>query len=408
MSTNVLENISPEQLGRVLQEARKKKGLTQADAAEIIEVGRTTMTAIEKGERRLKAGELIKLARAYGKQVSDLVSPRPEVQPFQVQFRAVLRRSEKDEQEVQDAIAELEELCRSYLELEEIVGSPLTKSYPPVYDVEGLPTDQAAESVAVAERDRLGIGSGPSPMLRDVFEQDVGLRIFYIEMPAKYSEIYTYDERLGGCMAANIFHPEERRRWSLAHGYAHFLAHRQRPTYHYRGQYQRMPESERFAEGFAMYFLMPTNGLLRRFNEIRRKNENRFTPANLCTLAHYYGVSVEALSRRLEDMGLLPTGTWEDLRERGFKVRGAQQELELEEIARRDDKTPTHYQHLALEALERGLITEGRFAQFLGVTRLEARHIANKLRSRSDVVEGDAGSVDLDLTQPRSRKAVSG
>jgi DNA-binding XRE family transcriptional regulator len=48
--------------------------MTQADAAQVIDAARTTIIAIEKGERRLKPNELIKLARAYGKAVSDSAS----------------------------------------------------------------------------------------------------------------------------------------------------------------------------------------------------------------------------------------------------------------------------------------------------------------------------------------------
>lgn len=87
-------------------------------------------------------------------------------------------------------------------------------------------------------------------------------------MPPKYSEIYNYDKQLGGCMAINASHPEERRRWSMAHGYLHFLAHRRKPAIDFEGQYQRIPESERLAEAFPKHFLMPTSGLLRRFNDM--------------------------------------------------------------------------------------------------------------------------------------------
>src|SRR3712207_3251112 len=139
-------------------------------------------------------------------------------------------------------------------------------------------------------------------------------------MPAKYSEIYSYDEQIGGCMAINLDHYEERRRWSMAHGYLHFLAHRRKPVVDFEGQYQRIPESERLAEAFPKYFLMPTSGLLRRFNDMYRTH-SKFTPTNLFTLAHYYGVSIEALIYRLEEMGLLPSGTWDRLRDRGLKVR---------------------------------------------------------------------------------------
>ena len=50
------------ELGIELQAARKQAGLTQEQAALIIGVARTTMTAIESGERRIKEGELIKVS----------------------------------------------------------------------------------------------------------------------------------------------------------------------------------------------------------------------------------------------------------------------------------------------------------------------------------------------------------
>ena len=403
MTTNILDNIDKRKLGVLLQQARKKRGMTQADAAEVIGAARTTMVAIEKGERRLQASELVKLARAYGRPVSDFVLPRPAIEPFEVQFRAAYRRSTAEEAQIEPVISILEELCRNYLELEQIIEAPLPRHYPSEYKLENLPIEVAAESIAVAERNRLGIGDGPVPLLRDILEQDVGLRIFYLEMPPKYSEVYSYTESLGGCMAINANHPEERRRWSLAHGYLHFLAHRRKPVFHYEGQYQRMPASERLADAFPKYFLMPSSGLLRRFNDMYRAH-GKFTPANLCTLAHFYGVAVEALVYRLENMELLPTGTWDRLQGRGFRVRKAQEELGLEAIPQRTDKTPIHYQHLAIEALDQGLITEGRFADFLGVDRLEARRIAELLRKHSSGMT--QGAVDFDLRQVQTKRAA--
>ena len=79
MDKNILDSIDMSKLGRELQQARVRKGLTQEDAAKIIEVARTTLTAIEKGDRRIKAEELVKLAYAYGRQVSDFVRSRPQV-----------------------------------------------------------------------------------------------------------------------------------------------------------------------------------------------------------------------------------------------------------------------------------------------------------------------------------------
>ena len=93
MTSNILDTIDMSRLGELLQQARKKCGVTQADAAKIIDAARTTIVAIEKGERRLRPNELIKLARAYGKSISDFVQSRPVIQPFEVQFRAAYRHN---------------------------------------------------------------------------------------------------------------------------------------------------------------------------------------------------------------------------------------------------------------------------------------------------------------------------
>ncbi len=383
------------ELGKELQQARIKRGLTQEDAARIIDVARTTITAIEKGERRIKVDELIKLTQAYGRQVSDFVRPLPHVEPFQIQFRGPSMRIEEDTASLAASIDELEQLCRNYLELEQITVSPLIRKYPLEYEITGLAAAQAAESVAIEERYRLGLGDGPIPFLRDVLEQDVGLRIFYLPLrPPRFSAIYSYTDQLGGCMAINSLFPAERQHWSLARNYAHFLVHRYQPIVLFEEGYQRLPENERFADFFARSFLMPTSGLTRHFNDIRRM-KRKMTPADLCTLAHYYGVSVAAITLRLEEMKLLPTGIWEKLREGGLKVREAQQQLGLEAIPARDEQLPIRYQYLAVDAFDRALISEGQFARFLGVDRLEARRLAELLRQQTT----DDTTIDLDMTQ---------
>ncbi len=123
--------------------------------------------------------------------------------------------------------------------------------------------------------------------------------------------------------------------------------------------------------------------------------KGKITPADLCTLAHYYGVSVAAITLRLEDMRLLPTGIWHKLREGGFKVREAQRQLGLGAIPARDEQLPIRYQYLTVDALDRALISEGQFARFLGVDRLEARRLAELLRQQTT----DDTTIDLDMTQ---------
>lgn len=381
MDNDILETVDMKILGRELQQARTKKAMTQEDAAKIIDVARTTMIAIEQGNRRIRADELIKLSHAYGLAISDFVRPHPVLAMSQPQFRGPWLKSEADNALIEPYVEQLKQLARDYFELERITGTPLFRRYPPEYQIGKLRTSDAAESIASEERIRLGLGDGPIPLLRDILEQEVGLRIFYFPLPSKFSAIYLYDEQVGGCIAVNSKHPEERRRGSLVHDYAHFLTSREKSeVYIEEGYYQRKPESERLADDFAAYFLMPTSGVTRRFNALRSTKDN-VTVGDLCVLAYYWGVSLEAMVRRLEDLKLLPTGLWDRIRESGFKVREAQRQLGLNALPASDQKFALRYQQLAIEAFDLGLISEGMLARFLEIDRLEARRMSEVLRS---------------------------
>ncbi|MFM7793644.1 MAG: helix-turn-helix transcriptional regulator, partial [Microcystis panniformis] len=197
-------------LGKRLKQAREQRGMTQEAAAKIIEVARTTLVAIEEGERRLKSSELVNLARAYGKSVRDFLVLTPPIESFEVQFRSASRRGEAEKTEVQSVILRFQEFCQNYLELEELIKSPLPRNYPPEYHLDDtFPINIIAESIANAERQRLGLGDKPISLLRDILEQEVGIRIFYLPMPSqsKCSEMYSYNETIGACIAINANHP---------------------------------------------------------------------------------------------------------------------------------------------------------------------------------------------------------
>ncbi len=388
-----------------MQSARKQARLTQEDAARLINVARTTVTAIESGERRIKETDLIKLAHAYGRQVSDFVRARPPIEKVEVsqaQFRGPYLRTDEDIQAIEPSVYELQELCRDYLELEEISNSFLVRKYPPEYRLGYLPVEQTAEDVALEERNRLRLGDGPVPNLRDILEADVGLRIFYMPLrpSSKFAALYLYTEDLGGCIAVNSLHPEERRRMSLSHEWGHFLTTRYKPEVLVENGYQRLPESERFASLFAMHILMPTSGLTRRFNEIvQAQGKRSVTVGLLCDLAHQYGVSVEALVNRLEMLKLVPTGTWESLKDRGIKVREIQRQLGFGEVPGRDDLLPQRFQSLAIQAFADGLITEGQLARLLHVDRIDARRIAETLEFEVAIENNVEGTEGMEGTE---------
>lgn len=393
--------IDPRALGLRLQEARKARGFTQQEAADHIGVARTTMIAIEKGERAIQPEELVRLAALYGRDLNELLRRQEPLADFSVQFRTSINQQGLDSAEVSEVITEFKRLSEDYLELEGLCKSPLPRRYPPVYEIGDVPAEQAAEDVATAERNRLGLGDGPIPNLRDVLENDVGIRIFCLRMPSKIAALFGYTERVGGCIVLNASHPPERQRWSLAHEYAHFLTRRYQADVMVLTMYRRMPESERFADAFAKFFLMPFTGLSRRFNELKRARHGTITPADLVKLAHFYDVSFEALLRHIEAQRMLPAGTYEDLIDRGFKVREAQGLLQLSPNPAGCEMLPLRYQLLAAEAYQRELITEGQFARFLRLDRLSARELFESLsRNLTLSDEGNISEIGLELGEP--------
>ncbi len=127
MPAHVLDTIDPAALGAQLMEARKARGLTQQAVADALNVARTTIVAMEKGDRRPRASELVQLAALYGRTVGDLVraTADPPRESFVVQFRAARTRSDAERDEKREAdIREFEALCRDYAELERITNSP--------------------------------------------------------------------------------------------------------------------------------------------------------------------------------------------------------------------------------------------------------------------------------------------
>ena len=392
MTQDPLENVDPRALGARLKEARETRGLTQHQVAEKLGVARTTVVAIEKGERRIKPGELVALAALVGRALSDLLQSGAPSEGFSTQLRGDLSPGAPAKPELLEAISDFEALARDYVLLERLCQAPLRRRYPAQYEIESVDPELAAEDVAGAERNRLGLGDGPLLNLRDVLESDVGLRIFQLELPSDVAGMFAFTDELGGCVAVNLRHPPERRRQSLAHEYGHFLSSRFRSEVLYLDKYERLPHHERFAEAFARALLLPEEGLRRRFLDVHRDRGGKVTHGDLCRLANFYGVSLEAMTRRLEELRLIPSGVWERLRREGFRVREAQRLLGLEPPAFGEEPLPSRFIALAVEAWQRAELSEGQLARVLRTDRLGAR-------ARVEQLQPD-GDDQLDLSTP--------
>jgi Zn-dependent peptidase ImmA (M78 family) len=134
---------------------------------------------------------------------------------------------------------------------------------------------------------------------------------------------------------------------------------------------------------------MPATSVRRRFNEIVNATGD-FQIADLCRLSHLYFVSLEAMTLRLEAMGLIPRGTREHLKESRFEARKATEVLGLPKHTVGDDPLSDRYQYLAVHAYERGELSEGQLAGFLRCDPVTARETVASYLTASEVsMEGE-------------------
>ncbi len=82
MLQDTYSKIDPRILGQRLQAARKNANLTQQSVAEVTGLARTTIVAIEKGERLPKEDELLQFSDLYHRSAHELLRQQVPSEPL--------------------------------------------------------------------------------------------------------------------------------------------------------------------------------------------------------------------------------------------------------------------------------------------------------------------------------------
>ncbi len=390
--TNAIERISPAELGNRLRVSRVRADLTQGQAANAIGLARTTLIAIEKGERRIRRDELINLASLYRASLNELLRDHSVHVDLEARFRALpaTRRTRAEA-----AVNVLNALAAAEVELEQLLGRVQPRIYPPVRPIGPGDVDQQAEDAALEFRHRLGRGLSPIKDLIPLLESELSIRIFIRPLPhGPISGLFAYDEAIGACILLNENHPPERRLQSAAHETGHFVSTRHQPDIDSQ-ELDTNSREERFAKQFGYSLLMPAQAIRTSFSDFVR-DHGRFSPRHLVVMSHRFGVTTEACCRRLEDLQLLPQRTWESLKDRGFSGEFARRLLH--DAAGDKENGIAHITPrlwlLTAEAYERELVSEEQLARMLQLNRIEVRRVLDTLD-----VEGidDLQSVKTDV-----------
>ena len=386
--TDVPPAIDPVALGERLRLARDAARVTQAQAAAAINAVRTTLVAIEQGGRRPRVDELQTLAALYGTTLNALLRR----ESARVDLRPRFRRTQDSDGAVEPAAALLTDLVKSEIELEDLLGITRVRNEPPERPILPGNVVAQAEEDAFELRQWLGIGDAPLHDIVSILELQLGARVFVRRLEAKIAGLYAYDDAAGPCILLNAVHPRERRAQTAAHELGHYVSTRRAPDSLYDGSPEQTRE-ERYANAFARAFLTPARTLKVMFRDVTA-GAAKLTRRHVIVLAHAFGVSREALVRRLEDIHLVPGGTWDWFVSTGSitneQVRQVLGEsTEFDPRGRDAERTVSLRLHLlAAEAWKRDLLSEGQVASLLKIDRVEARELIDAYDADEEVANG--------------------
>ena len=155
------EEIDSVDVGRRLRIVRETAGLTQSDAAATINVARTTLVAIEKGQRTVRTAELLPLVRLYGTSVNSLLRHESVYVYLVPQFRKLLDCKDKSSAKAARLLAAL---VRAEVELENLIGITHPQNYPPHGGITNDHAGQVLGDLAAVDTDH--IEAKRSTMLR--------------------------------------------------------------------------------------------------------------------------------------------------------------------------------------------------------------------------------------------------
>lgn len=387
MST-ILDSFSPEDLGERLRLAREDRKMTQAVAASEAGMARTTLVAIEKGQRRVRLDELQNLTGIYRTTINELLRQEPIQINLLPQFRKV---SESEDATVEHAVYLLNDLVRAEVELEQLLGISRSVVYPPETPILPGNVKLQAEQDALDLRQWLGLGLNPINDIVSLLELQLGARVYVRRLPTNISGLFAFDDAVGPCILLNANHPRDRRANTAGHETGHFMSTRKSADVLDDATSETARE-ERYANAFGRAFLMPARAVKQKFQDVTA-GASSLSRRHIIVLASYFGVSREALVRRLEELGLIKRDSWDWFVENGG-ITNEQVIQVLGELPKDDHKDDAdrpislRMSMMADEVWRRGLLSEGQLARLLRLDRLELRAMLDGLGDEGSEADG--------------------
>jgi len=352
-------------IGGQLKKARELLQLTPEEAAQEINVSPQDIVGWERGRVTPNLKQLEALAKLYGREIDYFLRETP-TPPEEIAFRGKPGQTLNSlSKEAKIVLARFDELCRTALEFENLLNKRLSIKLPK-FEESAYP-----KTVAQSLRKKLHVDDKPLSDLRNRLEAE-GVRIFELPVPEDaFSGFSFWHPGYGPCILLHAKEPKGRRNFTLAHELAHLLyGHGSSLCYIPFKFSEPLKGQEKKANIFAIELLLPESGVVQDFE----KRNLSITPSEieLGQMASKWGVSVQALGYRLENLGKIERGLTDEI-------------VESKPTQFRRPKTPTWERQLgkrfvetSIEAYQKGLISSGKLAHALRVPIRKALEIAEQ------------------------------
>lgn len=387
--------MNQQDLGRKLKKARELAGLSQQDAADVLELPRTAVTQMEGGNRSVSTLELTRLSGLYHQPVSYFLEETIDEEGEDM-LVALYRIAPglNDEPEVKEQVNRYLDWCREGYNLEQILGRD-HRMGPPNY-AESIPRNvgeavSQGAKIADQERKRLNLGHAPIPDMSELINEQ-NIWASGADFPDSISGLFLSHPSIGLAIFVNSGHTRARKRFSYAHEYAHALLDRDmKVTVSQSGNASELVEKR--ANAFAAAFLMPADGITAMLKSLDKgkpskaeimvfdvatndridtsirsnASDQRITYQDVAILAHHFGVSYQAATYRLRSLNHISPKECNDLLDKVDIGREYLEVLDMfDDLEEPEDKSlikrelRNHVVHLAIEAYRREEISRGK------------------------------------------------
>ena len=344
-------------IGTQLKRAREFLQLAPEEVAREINVTPQDIIDWEGEKAKPQLRQLEGLAKLYGREIDYFLRETP-APPEKVQFRGKPGQSLSNlSKETKIVLAKFDELCRTALEFESLLEKTREVKLPRFQE------SDPPEVVAQSMRRKFDVGDKPLPDLRDYLQEE-GVRVFELPVPEDvFSGFSFWHTEYGPCILLDAKEVKGRRNFTLAHELAHLVYTHGSSLCFIPIKFGQLKGLEFKANQVAIELLLPKSGVIEDF---RRKNLSR-TPSekDLAPIAYYkWGVSIQALGYRLENLGLIERGhidTLFEIKPQHFRgKKGPRTPGWEKQLGKRFVET-------SIEAYQKGLISIGKLAHALQI-----------------------------------------